>query len=139
MAWPHEHVLRGSSWQQLAYDQISLTQFIQGFVKNVLDEESNVNRECMLQYLGDLMEDATDFSWQNAKASHAVLLCEMERGRVTWGDMTRIDRIRRAHAQKHQVNSKQNWGNNQINHGFVGIFKMGAVHLTKTTKWGDNP
>ena len=37
----------------------------------------------MLLYLGDLMEDAKDFSWQGAKAAHAVLLCEVERGVVT--------------------------------------------------------
>ena len=49
----------------------------------------------------DLMEDTTDFSWQGAKASHAVLLCEMERGAVTWSETGRIDHIRRAHAQKH--------------------------------------
>ena len=55
----------------------------------------------MLTYLSDLMEDTTDFSWQGAKASHAVLLCEMERGAVTWSDTGRIDQIRRAHAQKH--------------------------------------
>ena len=34
----------------------------------------------MLYYLTDIMSDATDFSWQNAKAAHAVLLCDMERG-----------------------------------------------------------
>ena len=49
----------------------------------------------MLMYLGDLMEDATDFSWANAKASHAVLLCEMERVSVTCRDTSRIDKIRR--------------------------------------------
>ena len=39
------------------------------------------NREFMLQYLGDIMEDASDFSWVSAKACHTVLLCEMERGK----------------------------------------------------------
>ena len=34
--------------------------------------------EIMLTYLSDLMEDTTDSSWQGIKASHAVLLCEME-------------------------------------------------------------
>ena len=55
----------------------------------------------MLQYLADLMEDASDFSWASAKASHAVLLCEMEQGSIKWSYPPRIDRIRRAHAQKH--------------------------------------
>ena len=53
----------------------------------------------MLTYLGDLMEDTTDLLWQGAKAAHAVLLCKMEHGVVTWEDSDRIDRIRRVHAQ----------------------------------------
>ena len=38
-------------------------------------------------------------SW--ATAAHAVLMCEMEHGSLQWEDTDRIDRIRRAHAQKH--------------------------------------
>ena len=64
-------------------------------------------------YLGDLMEDATDFSWQGAKAAQTVLLCEMERGVVTWEDSDRIDRIRRAHAQKHVSSNRSNWRKNE--------------------------
>ena len=55
------------------------------------------------------MEDATDFSWQGAKAAHAVLLCEMERGSLQWEDLDRIDRVHRAHAQKH-ISNKSTWG-----------------------------
>ena len=64
----------------------------------------------MIAYLGDLMEDTTDFSWQGTKAAHAVLLCEMERGSLTWENEDRIDRIRRAHVQKHVSMGKQSWG-----------------------------
>ena len=67
----------------------------------------------MLQYLSDLMEDATDFAWASATAAHAVLLCEMERGSVDWTQTHIIDRIRRAHAQKHKSNHRQNWGKNE--------------------------
>ena len=62
----------------------------------------------MLCYMSDFMEDVSDFCWANDKAAHAVLLCEMERGTVWWTDTERIDRIKRAHAQKHS-NGKQNW------------------------------
>ena len=55
------------------------------------------------------MEDATDFSWSSAKAAHPVLHCEMERGTVSWFDTSRIDRIWRAHGQKHTHVGKQNW------------------------------
>ena len=98
VSWPHEHILGGQNRQRLTYDQITMPQFVQGFVKNILDEQNEQNREHMLQYLGDIMEDASDFSWQSAKVSHAVLLCEMERGKVTWQDTARIDRVRRAYA-----------------------------------------
>ena len=45
----------------MTYDQLNLTQFVQGFVKNVLDEQNQDCREKMLTYLCDLMEDANDF------------------------------------------------------------------------------
>ena len=56
----------------------------------------------MLDYLISLLDDANDFSWDAAKASHAVLLCRMEQGEVvSYQEIDKIDRIRRANAQKH--------------------------------------
>ena len=44
-------------------------------------------RENMLDYVINLLEDAQDFSWSSAKASHAVLLCRMEQGDVrSWNE-----------------------------------------------------
>ena len=99
--WPHEAILGGINRQRVTYVQLSLTQWVQGFCKNILEEKSSQRRNTMVSYLGDLMEDATDFTWQGAKAAHAVLMCEMERSSLQWEDTDRIDRIRRAHAQKH--------------------------------------
>ena len=99
--WPHEAILGGVNRQRVTYDQLSLTQWVQGFCRNILEEKSSQRRDTMVSYLGDLMEDATDFTWQGAKAAHAVLMCEMEWGSLQWEDTDRIDRIRRAHAQKH--------------------------------------
>ena len=49
----------------------------------------------MLDYLIALM-DANDFSWDVARASHAVLLCRMEQGEVkNYCDTDKLDRIRR--------------------------------------------
>ena len=64
----------------------------------------------MISYLVDLMEDTTDFTGQGAKAAHAVLMCEMERGSVQWEDTDQIDRIRRAHDQKHAPTRGGGWG-----------------------------
>ena len=55
-----------------------------------------------MDYVINLLEDANDFSWASAKASHAVLLCRMEQGKVVgWSDLEKIDRIHWAHAQRH--------------------------------------
>ena len=56
----------------------------------------------MLDFVINLLDDANDFSWSSAKASHTVMLCRIEQGEVTgWSDVKKIDRIRRAHAQRH--------------------------------------
>ena len=109
VSWPHEPILGGANRQRVNYDQLSLTQWVHGFCQNILDEPSVKRRDAMVAYMGELMEDATGFSWQGAKAAHAVLLCEMERGKITWEDQGRIDRIRRAYAQKHVGSSKSSW------------------------------
>ena len=58
VSWPHEPILGGVSRQRVSYDQLSLTQWVQGFCKNILDQKSSDRREIMVSYLGDLMEDA---------------------------------------------------------------------------------
>ena len=54
-----------------------------------------------------LLDDANDFSWDAAKASHAVLLCRMEQGEVvSYEEIGKIDRIRRANAQRHTLQNQ---------------------------------
>ena len=49
VAWPHEHILGGQTRQRVTYDQLTMPQFVQGFVKNILDEKNLENREFMLR------------------------------------------------------------------------------------------
>ena len=93
----------------------------------------------MLWYLHDLMEDATDFIWGSAKAAHAVLLCEMERGKVSWSDTSRIDRIWRAHAQKHTHFGKQNWAKRDFENKkpwFCKLYQLGQCRYKKDHEFG---
>ena len=85
-----------------------MTQWMAGFCRTMREENDQNFRSHMLNYLIDLLDDAQDFSWTVAKDSHAVLLCRMEEGEVSGYDQVdRIDRIRRANAQKHVVGSTQ--------------------------------
>ena len=60
--WPHEAILSGTARQRDTYDQLTLTQWVQGFCRNILEEKSGKRKDLMVAYLGDLMEDATDFT-----------------------------------------------------------------------------
>ena len=65
--WPHEAILGGVTCQQISYDQLSLTQWVQGFCKNILEQKLSLRRDSTVAYLGDLMEDAIDFLWQGLR------------------------------------------------------------------------
>ena len=68
----------------------------------------------MLDYLIAVMEDANDFSWDASRASHAVLLCRMEQGEVKgYSEIDKLDRIRRANAQRHVTTSASKAQNSQ--------------------------
>ena len=112
--WLHEYILSGLNKERVSYDRLSVTQWVAGFGRTMREESNTEIRQHMLDYMISLMDDANDFSWISAKASHAVLLCRMEQGEVkSYADTLAIDRIRRANAPKHmpvsQTASPQNF------------------------------
>ena len=100
VAWPHNHVLGGSSKTRVSYDTLTVSQWVSGFATIIRDEKDLCVKNKMLEYLSEIMEDSHDFGWAAAKGSHAVLLCKMEEGRVTRDETHKIDRIRRAYAHR---------------------------------------
>ena len=85
--WPHEFVLSGQNKDRVTYNQLSPVQWMAGFCRTIRKESDMAVREHMLDYVIDLLDDATDFSWASAKASHAVLLCRMEQGEIkSWSE-----------------------------------------------------
>ena len=100
--WPHEYVLSSSHKERVSYDQLSIIQWVTGFCRIMRDEQDKTIQNSMLDYLIALFDDANDFSWDAAKASHAVLLCRMEQGEIkNYAQVEKIDRVRRANAQRH--------------------------------------
>ena len=99
--WPHEFVLSGQNKDRVTYNQLSSVQWMAGFCRTIREESDITVRDHMLDYVIDLLDGATDFSWTSAKVSHAVLLCHMEQGEIkSWSETEKIDRVRRAHAQR---------------------------------------
>ena len=56
------------------------------------EEQNQTVKDCMLDYVINLLDDAQHFSWSSAKASHAVLLCRMEQGKIGgWSEVEKIN------------------------------------------------
>ena len=68
----------------------SMSQWFMGFSQNILKVKDNLEHEQMLSYLEDLMEDATDLSWEKGKCCTCSLCCKLDKDTVTWGDTCRI-------------------------------------------------
>ena len=109
----------GKYRRRLTYDELIPTHFIAGCIKGAFDLPQR-DREAKLIYLANLLEDASDFGMENAKACHAVVLTEMEQGKCEWTNRESLDRFRRCHAQRHDpptkinVQTKQKSNNNHL-------------------------
>ena len=102
--WPHEYILSGNSKERISYDQLSVTQWVAGFGRIMKEEKNSEIKDSMLDYLIALFDNANDFLWDAAKASHAILLCRMEQGEIAnYNEVEKIDRVRRANAQRHTL------------------------------------
>ena len=112
--WPQEFVLSGFKKERVQYDQLSVVQWVAGYCRILREEQNPQVKEHMVDYLIALMEDAHDFSWDAARASHAVLLCRMEQDEVkNYSETDKLDRIRRANAQRHVFSSTNDPQNSQ--------------------------
>ena len=59
----------------------------------VIEEADPRVRIHMLQYQGNLMQDALELNWNTTNRAHAAVLTETERGHVSWSHQVGSDRI----------------------------------------------
>ena len=125
--WPQNFILTGSHKVRPSYDDLTMSQWVSGFVRCIQEEKSEAARSSLLDYLGNLMEDASDFSWESAKAAHVIILTNMEADKLQWTETDKLDRIRRAHAQRHSARGSSNVSKSTYN---KKVKNLGS-------KWGD--
>ena len=99
--WPQNFILTGAQKTKPTYDDLSITQWMSLFIHCIQEEKSEQSRSAMLDYLGNLMEEASDFSRDLAKPCHAILLINMGADQLSWIETEKIDRFCRAHAWRH--------------------------------------
>ena len=110
VTWLYDSLLKGVTIQRTTFYVLSITQFLQGLVRNIMDEINQIPREKMLAFLSDSLEDVNDYSMVLVKAMLAVLLCKMERRTLDLNEALGMHRIRRVHAQNHDLAAMQNQG-----------------------------
>ena len=132
--WPHEFVLAGIIKGRITYNQLNIRQWMTGFCRIMKEETCQITKDHMLDYLMSLLDDSNDFSWQAAKASHAVLLCRMEQGEVTsWSQTDKSDWFRQANAQRHITPTQTSSGSQKFRKNQVPQFIYLGFYATFNT------
>ena len=97
--WPHYHVFRGADRRPAKYDELTITEFVAGYLKIVLANLAETkNVTLMLKHLGNIMGDVTEHSWENVRNCHAIILQQMEQARLNWADTDSITELRTTYA-----------------------------------------
>ena len=79
--WPNEGILVGTARRRLPFDELNMTQFVMGYIKNVNDTLDSLTRQYMLAELYDLMKLADSTSWQVARGAFISSLHSIEDGK----------------------------------------------------------
>ena len=98
--WPHEYCSVGDNFKMPTYEDLNVYQWVQGFSRCIIEEADPEVRLHMLQYQGNIMQDALELNWATAKRAHAAVLTEIERGNTSWADQAGVDRIRQRFTQR---------------------------------------
>ena len=99
--WPHYHTYCGPGKDMAAYDDLTVTEFVHGFVTTLLASHADArDKNTQLRHLQHLIMDATDYGWKGARHAHGIILQEMEAGRITWADEDNIQYLRHPYCQR---------------------------------------
>ena len=99
VSWPHHGIYQGQDRKPATYDTLSVTEFVQGYVSNVLNETSPGTAHSMLIHLQEMMQDASDFPWENVRNYHGIVLGQMEQDQLSWKDSSSIQELRTQYAR----------------------------------------
>ena len=75
--WPQDLAFVCTPRRRPTYEQLTLPQWLLGFLRIRQEEEDPKVKENMIEYLTELTQNACDYSWDAAKGVHSVLLHRM--------------------------------------------------------------
>ena len=99
--WPHFYVYKGPQRSSAKYKDLTLSEFVYGFTCQLKDGKyTDKVRQIMLTHLNELMADTSEYGFEGPKTFHAIILREIEHGRLSWTDRDAIQRLRVQYSQK---------------------------------------
>ena len=130
--WPQDFCSVPGNAKQPTYDELSCEQWVQGFLYCILEEKDENKREHMLYYHTLLMQDAIELNCQTAKRAHAIILQEIEKGKLTWDNLDQIEKIKNRFTQRvvHTSKASTNGGNQACIHYNKGFCKLEGDHIS---------
>jgi hypothetical protein len=134
--WPHEKSLYKQGATPPSYQDLSLDQFVRGFIVTSLKapQDELVHR---LRYLADLMADCRVRSWEKVRDFHAVWMQELEQGEATWDtSIELLGVIKLRHLYLDAENTKRS-GGRESRHESKGADKF--TRRSKPTDGGKAP
>ena len=106
--WPHDLCFVGPECRRVLYDDLSPLQWVCGYLRSILKQDSQTARNNMIAYGADLIQNALDLNWSTAKGAYKVLLCHMESTTLNWDNMAEIQALRHQYAQRNVFRSNSN-------------------------------
>ena len=104
LKWPNESCLMGSVRKQTAYDDLTLGQFVVGFVSNPETNSLDVRRS-MLAELVETVKLAENLSWSIGRGAFAVTMHKVEEEATVWADSRYFAENRLTYSQTAVFNS----------------------------------
>ena len=84
--WPNESCPSGATRKRTAFDNLSLGQFVVGFVSNILETQNADMRRHLLTELLETAKLAENLSWPIARGAFMVAMHRVEDENTTWAD-----------------------------------------------------
>ncbi len=94
--WPHHSIFNGPKMRGCEYDNLSLSEFIYGYLCQMEEEKFIQDQPAMIKYLRELMEDCKDRQedWTIIRNFHGVVLTLIEKRTISWRSQREIAKMR---------------------------------------------
>ena len=86
LRWPNKSCVIGTAKKRVTFDELSLGQFVIGFVNNVMDTQHVPTMKNMLVELVETVKLVENISWSIARGVFAASMLKIEDESISWND-----------------------------------------------------